>query len=141
MWRRPEQRYQKMEKATYIVVPATRKLGHYFQCHSIVVKTCLPIQQVLLKPDLVGRMVSMSVELLEYYIKYESRGPIKAHTLKDFIAELVKNDSEDQLQADGTWTLSVDGSSHLRGSGAGVILEGLDGILLEQSTRFNFKGL
>ncbi|GAU43183.1 hypothetical protein TSUD_301490 [Trifolium subterraneum] len=37
------------------------------------------------------------------------------------------------------WTLTVDGSSNIRGSGAGVVLEGLDGVLIEQSLRFAFK--
>jgi ribonuclease HI len=37
------------------------------------------------------------------------------------------------------WTLSVDGASNIRGNGAGVILEGPDGILIEQSLRFAFK--
>ncbi|MCI88200.1 gag-pol polyprotein, partial [Trifolium medium] len=37
------------------------------------------------------------------------------------------------------WTLSVDGSSNLRGSGAGVVLEGPDGDLIEQSLCFAFK--
>jgi ribonuclease HI len=37
------------------------------------------------------------------------------------------------------WLLSVDGSSNLKGSGAGVILEGPDDILIEQSLRFEFK--
>ncbi|GAU22857.1 hypothetical protein TSUD_282240 [Trifolium subterraneum] len=37
------------------------------------------------------------------------------------------------------WTLSVDGSSNLRGSGAGVVLEGPEGVLIEQSLRFAFK--
>jgi len=35
--------------------------------------------------------------------------------------------------------LSVDGSSNLKGSGAGVALEGPDGVLIEQSLRFVFK--
>jgi ribonuclease HI len=35
--------------------------------------------------------------------------------------------------------LSVDGSSNKRGSGAGIVLEGPDGIQIEQSLRFNFK--
>jgi ribonuclease HI len=35
--------------------------------------------------------------------------------------------------------LSVDGASNIRGSGAGVILEGPDGVLIEQSLRFPFK--
>jgi ribonuclease HI len=37
------------------------------------------------------------------------------------------------------WTLSVDGASNIRGSGAGVILEGPDGVLIEQSLHFAFK--
>ncbi|MCI73808.1 gag polyprotein, partial [Trifolium medium] len=37
------------------------------------------------------------------------------------------------------WTLSVDGASNVRGSGAGVVLEGPDGIMIEQSLRFAFK--
>jgi ribonuclease HI len=37
------------------------------------------------------------------------------------------------------WLLSVDGSSNLKGSGAGIILEGPDDILIEQSLRFEFK--
>jgi VCBS repeat-containing protein len=35
--------------------------------------------------------------------------------------------------------LSVDGASNLRGSGAGVVLEGPDGVMIEQSLRFAFK--
>ena len=35
--------------------------------------------------------------------------------------------------------LSVDGSSNQQGSGAGVILEGSNGLLIEQALRFAFK--
>ena len=38
-----------------------------------------------------------------------------------------------------TWILFVNGSSNLKGSGAGVILEGPEGIAIEQSLRFGFK--
>jgi ribonuclease HI len=37
------------------------------------------------------------------------------------------------------WILSVDGASNLRGSGAGVVLEGPDGVMIEQSLRFAFR--
>jgi ribonuclease HI len=33
----------------------------------------------------------------------------------------------------------VDGASNIKGSGAGVVLEGPDGVLIEQSLRFAFK--
>ncbi|RDX64061.1 hypothetical protein CR513_57424, partial [Mucuna pruriens] len=37
------------------------------------------------------------------------------------------------------WTLYVDGSSNQKGGGAGIILEGLIGITLEHSLKFNSK--
>ena len=40
---------------------------------------------------------------------------------------------------DFRWVLSVDGSSNQQGSGVGVILEGPNGVLIEQSLRFAFK--
>ena len=41
--------------------------------------------------------------------------------------------------SDDRWVVSVDGSSNQLGSGAGVILEGPNGVLIEQSLRFAFK--
>jgi len=37
------------------------------------------------------------------------------------------------------WVLSVDGSSNQQGSGVGVVLEGPNGLLIEQALRFAFK--
>jgi hypothetical protein len=56
--------------------------------------------------------------------------------LEDFILELSTPPKE---KSEEPWTLSVDGASNLKGSGAGVVLEGPDGVLIEQSLRFNFK--
>jgi len=44
-----------------------------------------------------------------------------------------------QKEADFIWVLSVDGSSNQQGSGAGIILEGPNGLLIEQALRFAFK--
>jgi len=100
--------------------------------------TDLPIQRVLKKPDVAGRMVKWAVELSEFDIKYEPRGLIKGQIFADFVVEL----SSEIAQSEGNdfrWVLSVDGSSNQQGSGAGVILEGPDGVLIEQSLRFAFK--
>jgi ribonuclease HI len=56
--------------------------------------------------------------------------------LADFVVELASPVEE---QPPFVWLLSVDGSSNLKGSGAGVILEGPDDVLIEQSLRFEFK--
>jgi len=74
----PETRYQMVEKLALSLVHAARRLRPYFQNHNINVKTDYPIQKILQKPDLVGRMSSWVVELWEFNIHYEPHGPIKA---------------------------------------------------------------
>ena len=73
----PEVRYQALEKAALMVVFSARRLCHYLQSFTVVVMTNLPIHKVLQKPDVAGRMVRWAVELSEFDIQYEPRGPIK----------------------------------------------------------------
>jgi len=133
-----EVRYQALEKATLAVVFSARRLRHYFQSFTILVMTDLPVQKVLKKPDVAGRMVKWAVELSEFDIKYEPRGPIKGQVFADFVVELSSENVQD-AEDDFRWVLSVDGSSNQLGSGAGVILEGPNNVLIEQSLRFAFK--
>ena len=50
--------------------------------------TDLSIRKVLQKPDMVGRMVRWVVELSEFDVQYEPRGPIKCQVYADFVVEL-----------------------------------------------------
>jgi len=56
----------------------------------------------------------------------------------DFVVEL-SSAATHQEGAGFRWVISVDGSSNQQGSGVGVILEGPDGLLIEQALRFAFK--
>ncbi|RDX96116.1 hypothetical protein CR513_21262, partial [Mucuna pruriens] len=82
----------KPEKAALAVVTASRRLCPYFQTFSVIVRTDLPIRQVLRKPDLVGRMVAWSVQLSEFDVSFERRGHVKAQVLVDFVNELSPGD-------------------------------------------------
>jgi len=73
----PEVRYQTIEKAALAVVFSARRLRHYFQSFIVIVMTDLRIRKVLQKPYVAGRMVRWGVELSEFDVQYESRGPIK----------------------------------------------------------------
>jgi len=119
----PEVRYQALEKAALAVVFSARRLRHYFQSFTVVVMTDLPIQKVLKKPDVAGRMVKWAVELSEFDIKYEPRGPIKGQIFADFVVEL-SSETVQNAGDDFRWVFSVDGSSNQLGSGAGVIFGG-----------------
>ena len=45
-----EERYLSLEKAILTVVLGTRKLPHYFQAHTVVVLTQLPLKTILRVP-------------------------------------------------------------------------------------------
>ena len=57
----------------------------------------------------------------------------------DFVVELSPTDAQQGEEASFRWVLLVDGLSSQQGSGAGVILEGPNGLLIEQTLRFAFK--
>jgi len=84
----PEVRYQAIEKAALTVVFSARRLRHYFQSFTVIVMTDLPIRKVLQRPDVAGRMVHCAVELSEFDVQYEPRGPIKGQVYADFVVEL-----------------------------------------------------
>jgi len=79
-------------------------------------------------------MIGWSIELLEFDIRYKPRGAIKSQCLADFSAELTP--LPNLLVG---WTLYVDDSLNKTTCGAGVVLEGPGGLLLEQALQFGFK--
>ncbi|GAU50709.1 hypothetical protein TSUD_301140 [Trifolium subterraneum] len=113
----PELRYLQIEKIALAVIMAARKLRYYFLAHSVVIRTDQPVKQLLARPDMVGRMLKWSLELAEFDISFESRKALKAQN---------------------KWTIFVDGSSNSQGSGAGIILENGDGVLIEVSLGLSF---
>ncbi|RDX99313.1 Retrovirus-related Pol polyprotein from transposon 17.6, partial [Mucuna pruriens] len=132
-----ERRYQKIEKATLALVITSRRLRSYFQNYSIVVRRDLLICQVLHKSELTGRMVAWRIQLSEFDISFEKRGHMKTQALADFITELTLAGTP--TIDEGEWYLSVDGSSNQAGSRARIILEGPEGVLIEQSLHFEFR--
>ena len=131
-------RYQALEKPALAIVFSARRLRHYFQSFTVVVMADLPICKVLQKPGVVGRIVCWAVELSEFDVQYEPRCPIKGHVYADFVVELSLEEMHHE-ESNFLWMLFVDGSSNQQGSGAGVILEGPNGLLIEQTLRFAFK--
>ncbi|XP_061345883.1 uncharacterized protein LOC133291613 [Gastrolobium bilobum] len=133
----PELRCQKLEKVAFALLITARRLRPYFQGHQIIVRTNQPIRQVLHKPDLPGRMTNWAIELSKYDITYESRKAIKSQALADFIMELTPG-SPERGEVEDTWRVYVDGSSNDKGSGAGIILESLEGVAIEHSLNRSF---
>ena len=69
--------YLPLEKAVLAIVHATKKLPHYFQAHTIVVLTQLPLQALLRKSNYTGRIAKWGTKVGAYNIKYMPRTAIK----------------------------------------------------------------
>ncbi|KAK2999343.1 hypothetical protein RJ639_022750 [Escallonia herrerae] len=138
-----ELRYVATEKLAFALLIAARKLHPYFQSHTITVLTDKPLRRILHKPDLLGRLVLWSVELGEFDIQYKPRPSIKGQALANFIVKCTLPIDEVKshvAQPDVfAWMLYVNGLSNTMGSGAGLILKGPDGLIVEYALRFHFQ--
>ncbi|GJX49514.1 reverse transcriptase domain-containing protein [Tanacetum coccineum] len=141
--RGPEINYTSMEKLVLALVHASKRLKRYFQAHPIIVITDQPIQQVLSRPEVAGRLHKWSIELGEYAIHYKPKVSFKGQILADFIVERPEEESPDTLmeveeELPKPWTLYTDGSSCTDGSGAGLILTNPEGMEFTYALRFRF---
>ena len=85
-----EVRYLPLEKTILVVVHATRKLPHYFQAHTVVVLTQLPLKSVLRSADYTGRIAKWGTILGAFDIKYMPRTSIKGQVLADLVVEFAE---------------------------------------------------
>ena len=69
--------YLPLEKVILAIVHATRKLSHYFQVHTVVVLTQLPLQSLLRRSDYIGIFAKWGTILGVFDIKYLPRMAIK----------------------------------------------------------------
>ncbi|KAK3003347.1 hypothetical protein RJ639_019864 [Escallonia herrerae] len=111
-----EQRYPNAEKLAFTLLIAARKLRPYFQSHTIIVLTDKPLRRILHRPDLL--VVSFPVEC----------------TLPAEVEEPPLEVEEPLILIQFglfTWMFHVDGSSNTSRTGAGLILNGPDGLTVE----------
>ena len=90
-----EVRYLPLEKAILAVVLGTPKLPHYFQAHTVVVLTQLPLKTILRSADYTGRVAKWGTILEAFDIKYMPCTSIKGQVLADLVAEFTKPSIEE----------------------------------------------
>ena len=95
-----EVRYLPLEKAILAVVLGTRKLPHYFQAHTVVVLTQLPLKTILRSANYIGRIAKWGTILGAFDIKYMSRTSIKGQVLVDLVAKFTEPEIE-ELPSEG----------------------------------------
>ena len=150
-----EVRYLPLEKAILAVVLGTRKLPHYFQAHTVVILTQLPLKTILRSANFTRRIAKWGTILGAFDIKYMPRTYIKGQVLADLVAEFTEPEIE-KLPSGGnmdeklvgtisqyclpTWEVYVDGASNQKDSGVGLVLISLEKVVIEKSLRLDFLG-
>ncbi|KAL0433347.1 UNVERIFIED_CONTAM: hypothetical protein Slati_2669000 [Sesamum latifolium] len=94
-----------------------------------------PLRHVMTRPDASGKLVKWAVELGEYDIEYQGRTAVKAQALADFVVEFT---GEQEQEKNEGWLLHVDGSSNANNGGAGILLQGPNGVEIEVAARLSF---
>ena len=148
-----EVRYLPLEKAILAVVHATRKLPYYFQAHTVVILTQLPLKFVLRIADYTRRIAIWNTILGAFDIKYMPWTSIKGQVLADLVAEFAEPLVEiiaEQRNMDGKlvgaismpgppcWKVYVDGVANQKGSGVGLVLISPEKTIIEKSLRLGF---
>ena len=149
-----EIRYSPLEKAILAVVHASRKLPYYFQAHTVVVLTQLPLKSILRTADYTGRIALWNMILGAFDIKYMPRTSIKGQVLADLVAEFAELPVEILTELRGVegksvnvvstpkppcWKVYVDGAVNQRGSGVGIVLITPERDTIEKSLRLGFS--
>jgi len=93
-----EVRYLSLEKTILAVVHATRKLRHYFQAHTVIVLTQLPLKSILRSANYTGRIAKWGTILGAFDIKYMPRTSVKGQVLADLVAEFTECTEEASMK-------------------------------------------
>ena len=149
-----EVRYLPLEKAILAIVLGTHKLPHYFQAHTVVILTQLPLKAILRSADYTRRIAKWGTILGVFDIKYMPCTFIKGQVLADLVAEFTELEIE-ELPSVGnmdeklvgtisqyrlpTWEVYVDVASNQKGSGVGLVLISPEKVVIEKSLRLNFS--
>ena len=149
-----EVRYLPLEKTILAVVHATRKLPHYFQSHTVVVLTQLPLRSLLRSVDFTRRIAKWGTILGTFDIKYMPCTSIKGQVLANLVAKFAKFPLEEKIEKqdmDGksvgvvslqeplSWRVYIDGAVNHRGSEVGLVLISPERIIIEKSLRLGFS--
>jgi hypothetical protein len=111
-----------LEKISYAVVMASRKLRHYFEAFKVRVTSDRGLGELFRNPEASAAIEKWAVELLGYNITFEPRTTIKSQVLADFIVDWTGPMGPQQEHSEIVWTIHCDGAwCHTRAGAAAII--------------------
>jgi hypothetical protein len=99
-----------VEKISYAVVMASRKLRHYFEAFKVRVTSDRGLGELFRNPEAYVRITKWAAELSDYHIIFEPRTTIKSQVLADFIVDWTGPITQQDESAEKVWTIHCDGA-------------------------------
>ena len=96
--REAEFRYLPLKKVILAIVHATRKFPHYFQSHTIVVLTQLPLRSLFWSADYTRRVAKRGTILGAFNIKYMPCTSTKGQVLTDLVAKFAESPLGEEIE-------------------------------------------
>lgn len=93
-----EMQYLSLEKVILVIIHTTNKLPYFFQAHTVVILTQLPLQALLWKLDFTRRVAKCGTILRSFDIKYLPWKAIKGQVLADQVVELAKGAEKGRMR-------------------------------------------
>ena len=145
--------YLPLDKAILAVVHGTQKLPHYFQAHTVVILTQLPLKSILRSADYTRKIAKWGTILGAFNIKYMPCTLIKGQVLANLVAEFIEGPAENESEAHHMdeksvglvtvqeplqWKVYMDGAVNQKGSRVGLVLISPEKLIIEKSLRLGF---
>jgi hypothetical protein len=127
-----------LEKISYAVVMASRKLRHYFEAFKVWVTSNRGLGELFRNPEASARIAKWAAELSGYHITFEPRTTIKSQVLADFIVDWTGPVGPQQEHSEKVWTIHCDGAWCHAGAGATTIITSPTSVKYRYAVRLSF---
>jgi ribonuclease HI len=128
----------KLEKISYAVVMASRKLHHYFEAFKVWVTSDRGLGELFRNPEASVRIAKLATELSGYHVTFEPRTTIKSQVLADFIVDWIGPTWQQEGSQEKVWTIHCDGAWCHAGAGAAAIITSPAGVKYRYAARLSF---
>jgi ribonuclease HI len=127
-----------LEKISYAVVMASRKLCHYFEAFKVRVTSDRILGELFRNPEASVRIAKWAAELSMYHITFEPGIAIKLQVLVDFILDWTGPTLQQEESPEKVWTIHCDGVWCHAGAGAAAIITSPTGVKYRYAALLSF---
>jgi ribonuclease HI len=127
-----------LEKISYAVVMASRKLRHYFEAFKVRVTSDRGLGELFRNPEASIQIAKWAAELSGYHITFEPRTAIKSQVLADFIVDWTGPTRQQEEPPEKVWTIHCDGAWCHAGAGVVAIITSPTGVKHRYAARLSF---